>query len=220
MIITVMSMLLLCRGQVLCNGAGTEAGPRLAIPEATWDFGTIKDGDVVTKKIEVLNTGSADLKINRLWPSCKCTSATTSKKVIKPGGSAVITVRFEAEGYRGRVTNYIQVKTNDYSSRADRIVLKCTVRPKNPEFDISLEDNFFVFEAEAGEQVFTIKNKGDNDVIIKDIGSSSSGYEVSISCNTVKKHSSVDASVKLDGREPEQGTTEYIYLKIAIPIKQ
>lgn len=51
--------------------------PKIVIEPAEFDAGTVSLADKNLEKIfEVKNTGSDDLKINKIWTSCMCTVAT------------------------------------------------------------------------------------------------------------------------------------------------
>lgn len=53
-----------------------KAKPKIVIKEMKYDAGTVSMADGVVKHTyEIKNTGKGDLKINKIWTSCMCTSA-------------------------------------------------------------------------------------------------------------------------------------------------
>lgn len=110
------------------RGASADALPVLSITQDSYDFGTVAQGTVVVHEFEVRNSGSADLVIHRIVPSCGCTAATVVSPTIKPGTSEKVRVAFDTSGFMGPKTKTVQIVTND-SQNTDRVLtLKGSVR--------------------------------------------------------------------------------------------
>ena len=63
------------------------------------NFGTIKEGEIVTTTFTVTNTGKEPLVINKAQGSCGCTVPKFEKNVpIAPGASSEIEVQFNSKG--------------------------------------------------------------------------------------------------------------------------
>ncbi len=90
--------------------------PRVAVPEAFYDFGEVGPTDVVEHTFYLVNTGEAPLTISRAYTTCGCTTARISATVIPPGKAAEVTVIFDA-GYhdvRGQtVRRGVIIENND-----------------------------------------------------------------------------------------------------------
>lgn len=110
---------------VCALGAWAEPqSPRLSIPEPTFHFEPILQGQIVKHDFKLLNSGSADLLIQKVVPGCGCTATKISKKVVPAGDETVISVEFNSSGFIGKKIRTVSVETND---------------PKMPVVDLTLE---------------------------------------------------------------------------------
>ncbi|HXA00616.1 MAG TPA: DUF1573 domain-containing protein [Cytophagaceae bacterium] len=76
-----------------------------------FNFGVIKDGEIVQHTFKFTNTGKAPLIVNNAKASCGCTVPQWTKEAIAPGGTGKIDVTFNSSGKGGqkvekRVTVY------------------------------------------------------------------------------------------------------------------
>ena len=101
--------------------------PRVVIPEPSFNFGSVPQGQRVVHEFELRNTGDADLSIQRVSPSCGCTATTVSSNVIKPGGSEKIKVEFDTAGFSGVKTKLVQVLTNSVDKSELTLMLTGTI---------------------------------------------------------------------------------------------
>ena len=132
-------------GAVLFSGqAIADARPIFSMPEMSYDFGTVAQGAVVTHEFPIKNSGTADLVIQRIAPSCGCTATSIPANVIKPGVTEKVKVSFDTSGFFGRKTKTVLVVTNDLDSPekvfalTGSITAGYTVEPTKVEFgDIS-----------------------------------------------------------------------------------
>ncbi len=92
--------------------------------EDVFDFGEIKQGDVVSHVFKFKNTGKIPLSIQDATAPCGCTVPSWPKEPIAPGQSGEIKVEFNSQGKEGvqskKVTitantepslNYVEIKT-------------------------------------------------------------------------------------------------------------
>lgn len=75
--------------------------PEMSFPEETYDFGKIKQGEMMKHQFKFKNTGHADLIITSASGSCGCTVPQWPKNPIPPGGEANIDVEFNSAGKSG-----------------------------------------------------------------------------------------------------------------------
>jgi hypothetical protein len=89
--------------------------PRVDLPTASYDFGTIPGQPDVAHVFAVQNAGTADLEIWNLVTSCGCTTAQLSSSVIPPGQRADLTVVFDPDFHttRGETVRLVWFATND-----------------------------------------------------------------------------------------------------------
>lgn len=92
-----------------------EKRPHLEAESPVFDFGTIRGGDIksISHTFVFRNTGEAPLKINKIKPSCGCTSAIASATEVAPGATASITATVNPKGKSGNQTITVRVNTND-----------------------------------------------------------------------------------------------------------
>jgi hypothetical protein len=95
------------------NNGHTDSLPLATIQFDTneFNFGVIKDGEVVQHTFQFTNTGKAPLIVRDAKASCGCTVPQWTKEAIAPGGTGRIDVTFNSSGKGGqkvdkRVTVY------------------------------------------------------------------------------------------------------------------
>ena len=86
-------------------------------PQATFEkkgleFRDVKEGDVLEFYYYFTNTGSANLKLNGVHPTCGCTVAEWPKYEIAPGKRDSIYVRFDTKGRPGYNAKGVNIHSN------------------------------------------------------------------------------------------------------------
>jgi hypothetical protein len=94
--------------------------------EQQHDFGTVREGEVVSWEFKFTNTGDTLLIISRVVTPCGCTVAEWPKDPIKPGESGKIKVSFDSKGRPGRFNKTITVLSNS-KNKIDSVVISVTV---------------------------------------------------------------------------------------------
>lgn len=94
--------------------AAAPVGPSTIITfkETTFDYGKIKDGDVVKHAYKFTNTGKEPLIISDAKGSCGCTVPVWPKDPIPPGGSGEINVEFNSKGKLGPQSKKVTLTAN------------------------------------------------------------------------------------------------------------
>lgn len=87
-------------------------GPAFSFPEVTYNFGKIKQGDVVEHTFKFKNTGTAPLIISNIGVSCGCTTPDWTKDPIAPGKSGIITAKFNSAGKMGQQSKELTIESN------------------------------------------------------------------------------------------------------------
>ncbi len=80
--------------------------------EMNFDFGEIREGDVVDHTFVFTNTGSNPLIITDAKGSCGCTIPTYSKEPIAPGASGNIKVQFNSSGRKDEQDKTVTISAN------------------------------------------------------------------------------------------------------------
>lgn len=92
--------------------------PVMTFEQLEFNFGNIKQGDVVTHEFRFRNTGKEPLIINNAQGSCGCTVPEYPKEPIKPNGSGVIKVTFNSAGKLN-----VQDKTVTITYDTDKVIV-------------------------------------------------------------------------------------------------
>ncbi|MEY4668895.1 MAG: hypothetical protein RL518_1594 [Pseudomonadota bacterium] len=120
--------------------AQSQPRPVLALTSNSYDFGTVAQGTKVVHEFEVKNTGTADLVIQRLSPSCGCTATQLASPIIKPGASEKVRVTFDTTGFMGDKTKTVAIASNDTNNPEVTVTIKgqvlssYTVEPSRVDF--------------------------------------------------------------------------------------
>lgn len=91
--------------------------PVIEFESKEFDFGTIKQGQVVEYVFKFKNTGKADLYITDATGSCGCTVPQYPTKPIRPGESGEISVKFDSGGKSGKQNKTVTVTANTQPSQ-------------------------------------------------------------------------------------------------------
>ena len=107
--------------------------PEITFDSKNFDFGTIKEGDVIEHVFTFKNTGKTDLIIRKTKTSCGCTAVSLDNKPIKPGQSGSIKVVFNSTHKINKQTKIVTVITNCPDLKFNKVILKITgnVTPKD-----------------------------------------------------------------------------------------
>jgi len=90
-----------------------EAHPVISLGSQIFDFGTVAQGAKVVHEFDIKNSGTADLVIQRLSPSCGCTATQLTTPVVKPGATEKVRVTFDTSGFLGDKVKTVLIASND-----------------------------------------------------------------------------------------------------------
>ena len=93
------------------------------------DFGKIPQGEPVSYKFKLTNTGDGPLIIKNVVPSCGCTTPKWPEQPIKPGDTAYIKAVYDAK-QTGAFNKEIRIHSNVPFSGAKKIYIKGVVDPQ------------------------------------------------------------------------------------------
>ncbi|MCJ8166845.1 DUF1573 domain-containing protein [Pontibacter sp. E15-1] len=93
-------------------GPADANAPVITFQEQEYDFGTIKQGDVVNHTFKFTNTGKSPLIIESATASCGCTVPQPPTEPIAPGESSQIEVKFNSAGKMGQQYPTVTVRAN------------------------------------------------------------------------------------------------------------
>jgi len=92
-----------------------------------WDFGKVKEGEVLRHEFILKNSRPLTLKIANLQPSCSCLSAKIKNKELPPQGSTVLTISFDTKGEFGPVQQFVYLQTDNLDNPVLRYIIKARV---------------------------------------------------------------------------------------------
>lgn len=101
----------------------------ITFEETTFDFGRIKEGDVINHEFKFKNTGNKDLFLLYHQATCGCTVPTFSKDPYKPGASGSLTIAFDSKGKKLSQNKKIKIYSNTFPNMTT-LTLKGYVMPK------------------------------------------------------------------------------------------
>jgi hypothetical protein len=95
-----------------CSGAAWSQ-PRAVLDAERFDFGRILQGAQVVHRFVLANGGDEPLEVQRVVPSCGCTTAVLGRTLLAPGERTELEVAFASAGFQGPVHKTVEVDTND-----------------------------------------------------------------------------------------------------------
>lgn len=93
----------------------------------SWDFGRVKEGEVLKHAFRLKNESKKILNIKDVHTSCSCTGSKIKKKTLLLGEETLIAVQFNSKGYSGPVEQYIYVHTDNLDNPIIRFIIKANV---------------------------------------------------------------------------------------------
>ena len=206
---------------IICFGsfASGKTGPKIKFEEESFDFGKINQGDVLTHLFIFQNAGDVTLKIDRVHSSCGCTAALISQKEVAPGEKGEVKVTFNSRGFRGKVTKYIYVDTNDPIQSTKKLLISANIEvPPQPRISLdrySADVGLFL-EGEEMRTRTVISNRGELELIVdcshQDATFFSGGKEISFPLR-IPAGKSKEVEIRIPPQKKRGVIREYIVIK-------
>jgi hypothetical protein len=140
------------------------APPKIQFKEETWDFGKVKQGEILTHEFVFKNIGEAPLSIRKVRTSCGCTAALVSEQKVAPGKEGQIQVTFNSGGYGAKVAKSIYVDSDDPVRPNVELTIVAEIDiPPQPKIEIDRYnlDLGLLLEGEDLQSKIIIKNVGE-----------------------------------------------------------
>lgn len=146
------------------------AQPKLEIVGGdTYDWGDVKPKDNPLKaKVMIKNAGDELLKIEKVKPTCGCTTAPLSKDELSPGETAELDITLRIGSRPGSLSKSIRIMSNDSENETKYLRLKANVvyplvtKPTYVKFD----------DLQVGQesmQTISLENKSPKPITITDV---------------------------------------------------
>ncbi|HEV8537479.1 MAG TPA: DUF1573 domain-containing protein [Bacteroidota bacterium] len=178
------------------------AQPRLSLVGGTTpDFGVIYTPSI-ERLITLRNVGTDTLTISGVSTSCGCTAALVSNDHIAPGDSGILSVKFDAKSYSGKVEKLVSLNTNDTTQKHVNIKFAATVIKS-----LDFEPEYFFFSTTIDsltEKTIAITNSSSQTIHILSVKPSSE--LVSLKLSEDKLEPGEESSLSCTIRPTEPGT--------------
>jgi hypothetical protein len=118
--------------------AGSEKKKNVAKIEFTEEihnFGTLKQGEVVSFSFKFKNTGNGPLRLTKVDPTCSCLSVRYQKEDVDVSGSSFIEVIFNSEGEWGNQIKSVDIETS--TGQVKTLTIAAFVENKNINIDLN-----------------------------------------------------------------------------------
>ncbi|HMR18436.1 MAG TPA: DUF1573 domain-containing protein [Sphingobacterium sp.] len=106
--------------------ANNGAMGKIEYVETEFDFGTIKEGNIIDHVFKFKNTGDAPVILSQVSASCGCTTPDYTKEPVLPGQEGEIRVSFNSQGQVGRQQKIVTISSNA-ENRVSTVQIKGTV---------------------------------------------------------------------------------------------
>ncbi|MBN2408109.1 MAG: DUF1573 domain-containing protein [Candidatus Aminicenantes bacterium] len=201
------------------------AQPRINFKETSWDFGKVKQGDLLSHEFVFKNEGNDTLIIQKVTTTCGCTAALLSAEKIPPGKEGKIEVKFDTRGYGGRVSKLLYMDSND--PKQARRQLQVTAHIETPpapkiELDPYNYDAGLIVEGEGILAELKVMNKGELELKVefnhRNATYSSGGKAVSLPLK-IAAGKEVTVEVRIPTQERTGVVREYVLIKSNDPMR-
>lgn len=188
------------------------AGPVVSVPQMTYDFGTVLQGETVRHRFAFSNTGDAPLNVEKVGSSCGCTAALASAKVLAPGENGEIQASFDSARFRGEINKTVYLYTNDSARPMVQLQIKGTVRE-----EVTLEPQLVNFGTVTPKRTVTTKvtlvNQGDREVLLGKPETTAPELAVSIAKETVPPRGKGTITLSLTPKPGQTRFSGYVLFK-------
>jgi rhodanese-related sulfurtransferase len=128
----------------LAVGATADATATLGVDSATYDFGAVIEGTMVTHAFILRNGGNATLDIASVRAACGCTTTALPTSSLAPGESVALEARVDTSNFSGRIMKEIYVDSNDPANPTAVLTVQGEVEPLQP-YNITPSDLKYLF---------------------------------------------------------------------------
>lgn len=204
---------------------GGEKAAKIKFKEELWDFGSVKQGQVLTHSFLFTNEGEALLLIQGVRTSCGCTAALVSKKKIAPGNEGEIKVTFNTRGFEGQVSKYIYVESNDAAEPRKQLTVSAKIDvPPRPRIDLDRYsvDIGLILDDEKIQAKTKIRNRGELELRVecshRDASFYQQGSQISFPLK-IPAGNEAEVEIRIPPRKRNGLIREYILLKSNDPYR-
>lgn len=212
---------------VLISAEATPATgqPKINFKETSWDFGRVKQGDLLSHEFVFSNAGDATLVIQKVTTTCGCTAALLSEDKIAPGKEGMVEVKFDTRGYGGKVNKILFVDSNDPKQARQQLQITADIEtPPAPRIELEPYnyDAGLVVEDDGIIASLKVLNKGEKELDVefnhRNATYTSGGKPVSLPLK-IAAGKEVTVEVRIPTRDRTGVVREYLLIKSNDPMR-
>jgi ribosomal protein L30E len=199
--------------------------PKIKYKETSWDFGRVKQGELLSHEFIFSNEGDATLIIQKVTTTCGCTAALLSAEKVPPGREGKIEVKFDTRGYGGQVNKLLFVDSNDPNQARQQLQVTADIEtPPAPriELDPYNYDAGLVVENEGIVANLKVMNKGELELKVefnhRSATYASGGRPVSLPLK-IAAGKEVTVEVRIPTQDRTGVVREYLLIKSNDPMR-
>ena len=110
------------------NRTGGSNSPKLSASKIEYDFGIVKQGQLVPMQFELRNAGNEVLRIRKISASCGCIALSVAQRELEPGAKVSLQVTFDTSSRIGNQEKFITVFSNDPQRPIQTLTFKGLIR--------------------------------------------------------------------------------------------
>ncbi len=114
-------------GNVILSKTEEESLPAIKLPYTVYDFGDVKQGKVLTHKIEIKNTGKKTLKIKKVKTGCNFLKLNLKKKNLKFNKITELQLKLDTKKLSGKQSCIVTIRSNDPRVRVAIITVTANI---------------------------------------------------------------------------------------------
>jgi hypothetical protein len=199
--------------------------PKIKFKETSWNFGRVKQGELLSHEFIFSNEGDATLIIQKVTTTCGCTAALLSAEKVPPGREGKIEVKFDTRGYGGQVNKLLFVDSNDPNQARQQLQVTADIEtPPAPriELDPYNYDAGLVVENEGIVANLKVMNKGELELKVefnhRSATYASGGRPVSLPLK-IAAGKEVTVEVRIPTQDRTGVVREYLLIKSNDPMR-
>ena len=108
---------------------------KIEFTEEMHNFGTLKEGEIVSYSFQFKNNGTASFRLTKVEPTCGCLTVKYDKNEVATRATSVIEVIFHSDGEWGNQIKTVSVETS--AGETKTIIIGAYVENKNFNIDLN-----------------------------------------------------------------------------------
>jgi hypothetical protein len=183
------------------TGADALAAPKLKVDSTHFDFGFTPEGLPVIHRYWAYNVGTDTLKINRVRPSCGCTTVPLTKKELAPGDSVSLELKFDTKRFKGQIAKTAAIDSNDPDHPETQLHFSARVGLWEG-IVVAKPNQVYLDTLGSNEKMVTLKNTSIADYKISIVSPMAEFMTMELSSTTLPGKGEVSLSIRTTPKTP------------------